>query len=58
MSGASALLAAAVHRPALSPARESIVTAPATPIGERDLAERAATLSLEQKVRLLTGADF
>jgi beta-glucosidase len=31
---------------------------PATLIRERHLAARAATLSLEQKVRLLTGADF
>src|SRR6476661_10637617 len=27
-------------------------------IGEAELAERAGALSLEQKVRLLTGADF
>ena len=31
---------------------------PVTPIGERHLAARAATLSLTEKVRLLTGADF
>lgn len=31
---------------------------PATPIRDRHLAARAATLSLEQKVRVLTGADF
>lgn len=29
-----------------------------TPVDERDLAERVTRLSLEQKVRLLTGADF
>ena len=28
------------------------------PTGEQDLLERVARLSLEQKVRLLTGADF
>ena len=27
-------------------------------VGERELAARVAGLSLEQKVRLLTGADF
>ena len=31
---------------------------PASTLDREDLAARAATLSLEQKVRLLTGADF
>src|SRR3954451_10548939 len=37
------------------------MTLPATPastIGEAELDERVGALSLEQKVRLLTGADF
>jgi beta-glucosidase len=33
-------------------------TVEAVPVSERELAARAAALSLEQKVRLLTGADF
>ncbi len=33
-------------------------TVEAIPVSERELAARAAALSLEQKVRLLTGADF
>src|SRR6185312_9335924 len=41
------------------PLGEIAMTVPATtPVHDLDLAERVAALSLEQKVRLLTGADF